>query len=115
MLVVGEGSLLFYQMPSIPQRDKAGLRGAVRHVRTEVFQFADDGGIPHETSWYHSTVSYNEDGYAMEQVTHSPNGVVTRTTYWYDENGRLAETRNELDGASTGRTVYLYDSEGRLS
>ena len=102
-------------MPSIPQRDKAGLRGPVRSVRTDVTRFTREGGALSEKPWYHSTVGYNNAGYATEQVTHNPNGTVSRNTYHYDGEGRLAETRSELDGIGSGRTVYLYDSFGRLS
>jgi hypothetical protein len=102
-------------MPSIPQRDKAGLLGPVRSVRTDVFHFAREGDEVREKPWYHSTVGYNDAGYVTEQVTQNPNGTVSRNTYRYDGEGRLAETRGEVDGVGSGRTVYLYDSLGRLS
>src|SRR5690242_14545187 len=102
-------------MEPIPQRQKAGFAGPVRRVRTDVSQFARQAGGESEKPWYHSTVSYNEAGYATEQTTHNPNGTVARTTYHYDAESRLTETRGELDGVSSGRTVYLYDALGRLS
>ncbi len=102
-------------MELISQRQKAGLTGPVRSVRTDVSRFARERGRLREKPWYHSIVAYNAAGDATEQLTHNPKGTVARTTYRYDDEGRLTETCAELDGVANGRTVYLYDSFGRLS
>ena len=102
-------------MESIPQRQKAGLAGPVRRVRTEVSQFAREAEGMREKPWYRSSVTYNAAGDATEQITGNANGSVARTTFHYDAEARLVQTRAELDGVSTGRTVYLYDALGRLS
>jgi hypothetical protein len=102
-------------MASSTSREKSGLLGSVRSVRTDVTQFVREAGRVIEKPWYHSTVEYDAKGNPTEQLTHNPNGTVARTTYIYGGAGRLSETRDELDGISSGRTVYLYDADGRLS
>jgi YD repeat-containing protein len=106
---------ILLEMANSVSRQKSGLQGRVRSVRTEVMQFVRERGRLIEKRWYHSTVWYDSEGYPTEQSTHNPNGTETRVTYVYDPAGRLSEMRGQVDGISTGRTVYLYDAEGRLS
>ena len=100
---------------SIHERQKAGLIGPVRTLRTEVTRFVSERGRLSEKPWYASTIWYDSEVNPTEQLTHNPNGTVARATYLYDASGRLSEMRGELDGVSSGRTIYLYDDEGRLS
>jgi hypothetical protein len=96
-------------------REKSGLQGPVRQVRTDVTQFVRERGRLIENPWYHSTLCYDKKGNPTEQMTRNPDGTVVRTTYLLDADGRPTEASNELDGAANGRTVYLYDADGRLS
>ncbi len=96
-------------------REKSGLLGAVRRVRTDVAQFVRERGRLIQKPWYHSIVRYDARGNPTEQVTHNADGTAVRTIYVYDGEGRPGEARHEADGAANGRTVYLYDPAGRLS
>jgi hypothetical protein len=102
-------------MVSSVSREKAGLAGPVRSLRTDVTQFVREGERLIERPWYQSTVYYDSKGNPTEQLTHNPNGSVARAVYCYDHAGRMSEIRGESDGKLGGRTVYLYDAEGRLS
>ena len=48
-------------MVSPVSREKAGLLGSVRSVRTDVTQFVRERGRLIEKPWYHSTVRYRRD------------------------------------------------------
>jgi len=94
-------------------REKAGLRGAVRRVVSESF-FVDyqtkvmpDKGRREETA-------YLSDGRLDEQVYGNPHGSSSRSTYVYGAGGRLVEVRSS-SAVSDHVTHYTYDDQGRLA
>ena len=93
-------------------REKAGLRGAVRSVVSESFYMdyqtkaMPDKGRREETA-------YLSDGRLDQQVYGNPPGSSSRSTYVYGAGGRLVEIRSS-SAASDHVTHYTYDDQGRL-
>jgi hypothetical protein len=93
-------------------RERDGLRGPVRRLRTEVARvnFKTGGAVEGARSLLELTV-YDLSGKRIDNRTYpvinSPSG---QETYDYDEAGRLLQTtvRNE-QGAVLSRTVYSYE------
>jgi len=96
---------------SITDRDKAGLRGAVKTVLNEqTFSGAD--GQEFRTS---TTTEYARDGRMLEQRNGNPDGSIWVTSYTYYPDGRLNKTvSGKLGAAADSQTNYLYDDARRL-
>jgi hypothetical protein len=93
-------------------REKDGLRGPVRRLRTEVSKvhFERNGAVEGVRSLLEITV-YDIDGKRIDNKTYPVvNTPLGRETYDYDEAGRLLRTtvRNE-QGVVLSRTEYAYE------
>lgn len=93
-------------------REKDGLRGPVRRLRTEVagINFEMNGPVEGERSLLEITV-YDISGNRIDNKTYPVvNSRLGQETYDYDESGRLLRTtvRNE-QGVVLSRTEYSYE------
>lgn len=93
-------------------RERDGLRGPVRRLRTEVarINFKPDGPVEGARSLLELTV-YDISGKRIDNRTYPViNSTAGQETYDYDEAGRLLRTtvRNE-QGAILSRTEYSYE------
>lgn len=96
-------------------REKHGLIGPVKSVRVETAQFEGQGGQLTEQPWFSHTVTFNQDGWLIEQVNRTPDGSEWRTANDYSDSGRLLATRTfDPSGALSGEVRYIYVDEGRL-
>jgi len=93
-------------------REKAGLRGAVRRVVSETFSVDWQTKLMAEKSVQQET-AYLPDGRLQEQSYQAPNGHNSNTKYIYDADNRLSEVRRSSPG-SEHLTHYTYDKQGRL-
>lgn len=124
-------------------RERAGLRGPVRVVRTEVLEFAQgDGKGVADARWPLQSVGYDARGSKSRQTDFNQNGSASQTLiYASDAEGRvtgyeefsggmtvprkhvfvLDEKGNRVehkivqpDGANGEKNLYKYDERGRL-
>lgn len=93
-------------------REKAGLRGAVRKVVAETFLMDYQTKAMLEKPRREET-AYLGDGRLDEQIHHNPDGSISKSDYVYGDGGRLAERRWV---STTGEyiTRYTYDQQSRL-
>lgn len=126
------------------ERERAGLRGPVRVVRTEVVELAqgDGDGAAAGPRWPLQTVGYTQRGGKSRQVDFNQDGSASQTLIYasdaegratgyeefsggmtvprrhvfvLDEKGNRVEHRIvQPDGASGEKNVYRYDERGRL-
>lgn len=96
-------------------REKHGLVGPVKSVRVEIAQFEEQGGQLTEQPWFSHTITFNQDGWLIEQVTRNPDGSEWRTANDYSDSGKLLATRSfDPSDALSGEVRYIYDDEGKL-
>lgn len=96
-------------------KEKHGLRGPVKSVRVETAQFEERDGQLVEKPWFSHTISFNQDGYVVEQVNRNPDGSAWRTVNEYSDSGKLLATKTYDPAGAPGNEVrYVYDDEGRL-
>lgn len=95
-------------------REKAGLRGAVRRVVSETFSADWQRNVMPEEPWARDEPTYLSDGRLDEQTYRDSDGNDYTSAYIYDANGRLAEVQRT---SATGDNVthYAYDPQGRLA
>ena len=92
-------------------RDKAGLRGAVKTVLNEQTFSGADGQQFHMST----TTEYAPDGRILEQRTRNSDGSDWVTSYTYRPDGRLLKTATGNAGSTDrSETTYLYDGSRRL-
>ena len=92
-------------------REKQGLIGPVKSVRVETAVFEG----PAEKPSFSHTMTFNQDGRLLDQVTRNPDGSEWRAANNYSDSGRLlAMTMYASPGAPGGEVRYVYDDEGRL-
>lgn len=125
------------------ERERAGLRGPVRVVRTEVVELAQgDGEVAAGPRWPLQTVGYtprggrsrqvdfNQDGSASQTLIYASDAegratgyeefsggmtVPRRHVFVLDEKGNRVEHRIvQPDGAAGEKSLYRYDERGRL-
>lgn len=98
-------------------RELAGLRGAVKSVKTEAVEFTpkEGGGSVEGKRVPAQSVAYDERGHRLRQVDYNHDGSVAQTlVYTFDERGRptgYEEYTGTLDAPR--RHVYVTDEEGR--
>ena len=96
-------------------REKHGLIGPVRSVRVEIARFEGQVEKLTEQPWFSHTITFNQDGWLIEQVNRNPDGSEWRTANDYSDSGRLLATRTyDASGAVNSEVSYIYDDEGRL-
>jgi len=92
-------------------RDKAGLRGAVKTVLNEQTLSGADG----QQFLMSTTTEYAPDGRILEQRTRNSDGSDWVTSYTYRPDGRLLKTATGNAGSTDrSETTYLYDGSRRL-
>ena len=96
----------------LTDREKAGLRGAVRRVVAETWRADWQTTVMPEKPVTQETI-YLSDGRLQEQSYQAPNGHNSITKYIYDADDRLSEVRWSSPG-SEHLTHYAYDQQGRL-
>lgn len=94
-------------------REKQGLIGPVKSVETA--QFEGQGGELIEQPSFSYTVTFNQDGWLIEQVHRNSDGSEWRSTNDYSDSGKLLAARSfDPSGALNGELRYIYDDDGRL-
>jgi len=93
-------------------REKAGLRGAVRRVVAETFS-ADFQTKTMPESGRREETAYLSDGRLESHIFYNPDGSTHRSTYIYDAGHQLIELRR-TSATYDNVTHYTYDDEGRL-
>ena len=96
-------------------REKQGLKGAVKSVLVETARFEEQGGQVTEQPWFSQTMNFNEDGWLIEQTYRNPDGSEARTVSDYADSQKLLTTRHsEASGALVQEVRYIYDDEESL-
>jgi len=93
-------------------REKAGLRGAVRRVVSETYRADWQTKAMPEKPGREETV-YLPDGRLQERTYHYPDGQSSGSTYMYGAYGRLSEVRRSSPECDH-LTHYTYDQQGRI-
>ena len=102
--------------PLVMKTDKEQhfLRGPVRSVRIETFQFKEQDGQLVEEPWFIHTITFNREGNIIEQINSNPDGSEWRTVNDYSDSGKLLATRHYgPSGALNSELRYVYDEKGR--
>src|SRR6266404_2156304 len=96
-------------------REKHGLIGPVKSIRIETARFDDQGGQLTERPWLSQTMTFNQDGWLIEQVNRNPDRSEWPTINDYSDSGKLLTTTCYDPSAMVSSEVrYIYDDEGRL-
>ena len=96
-------------------REKHGLRGAVKSVLVETARFEEQAGQIIERPWFNQTMTFNQDGWLTEQTSSNPNEWEMRAVSDYSDLHKLLRTRSyEASGALVSEVRYIYDDEERL-
>jgi protein TonB len=95
-------------------RDRDGLRGPVRRIRTETVKLSNKGGKTVEGQrQVLETAAYDLKGGKVENAYFPIAGSATltgRETYKYDDKGNISEmTLYNADGSLMGKEVYTYE------
>jgi YD repeat-containing protein len=98
-------------------RERCGLRGAVRSCRLECRWHsrrsgAETGDI--EEPGHTTILDFRPDGSLSRRLHQNPDGSEWRTTYEYSDAGRLTIIRTEGPSATVIQEMYEYDGAGRL-
>jgi len=96
---------------SMSDREKAGLHGPVKTMRTEQTFSAPDGHELHTSTM----TLYAPDGRTLEVRIQQSDGSEWVTSHTYDSNGRLLRIANgKANSAPATETNYSYDESGRM-
>lgn len=96
-------------------REKHGLRGAVKSVLVETARFEEQTGQITEQPWFNQTMTFNQDGWLTEQTCRNPNGWEMSAVSHYSDSHKLLSTRSyEASGTLVSEVRYIYDDEERL-
>src|SRR6266481_10099631 len=96
-------------------REKHGLMGPVKSIRIETARFHDQGGQLAERPWLSQTMTFNQDGWLIEQVYRNPDKSEWRTINDYSDSGKLLTTRSyDPSGMLSSEVRCIYDDEDRL-
>jgi hypothetical protein len=96
-------------------REKHGLMGPVKSIRIETAGFDDKGGQLAERPWLSQTMTFNQDGWLIEQVHRNPDMSEWRTINDYSHSGRLLTTKGyDRSSILSSEVRYIYDDEARL-
>lgn len=95
-------------------RDRDGLLGPVRRIKTETAKLVNKGGKPvEEKRQVLETAAYDLKGSKIENAYFPISGASTLTgkeNYKYDEKGNISEmTLHNEDGSLRGKEVYAYE------
>lgn len=96
-------------------REKHGLKGAVKSVLAETARFEERGGQLTEKLLFSHTMIFNQEGWLTEQSNSSPEGWESRGVSDYSDSQKLLRTRNYgAAGALVADVTYVYDDKERL-
>lgn len=96
-------------------REKQGLRGAVKSVLVETARFEEQDGQFKESPWFSQTMLFNQDGWLVEQSTRNPDGSEMRAVSDYSDSQKLMTTKSyDSSGALVDEVRYVYDDQERL-
>lgn len=110
----GKRLLLSSISPAETDRDRDGLLGPVRRIRTETVKLTNKGGKTAEGQrQVLETAAYDLKGGKVENAYFPVTGSATltgRETYKYDDKGNISEmTLYNADGSLLGKEVYAYE------
>src|SRR4029077_12360172 len=95
------------------ERDRHGLRGSVKAVITETFEWDEKAGAITEKPCQREELTFSPQGNLLEDVSHFQDGPKQRATNFYDEDGRLREIRfHNADGTESSLPMK-YDPHGQ--
>lgn len=96
-------------------REKQGLKGAVKNVFVEMAQFEEQNDEIVEKPWFSHSSSFNRGGQQIEYVVRNPDGSEWRSVYDYSDSGNLLATRSfDAAGAFHSEMRYVYDANDTL-
>jgi hypothetical protein len=95
------------------ERDRHGLRGSVKAVITETFEWDEKAGAISEKPCQREELTFSPQGNLLENVSQFQDGPKQRATNFYDEDGRLREIRfHNADGTESSLPMK-YDPHGQ--
>jgi hypothetical protein len=74
------------------ERDRHGLRGSVKAVITETFEWDEKAGAITEKPCQREELTFSPQGNLLEDVSQFQDGPKQRAANFYDEDGRLLES-----------------------
>lgn len=106
--------LMLFNLVSDTDRDRDGLMGPVRRIRTETTKLTNKGGKPVESQrQVLETAAYDLKGGKVENAYFPVAGGATltgREVYKYDDKGNISEmTLYNADGSLLSKEVYTYE------
>lgn len=94
-------------------RTKRGLRGPVKTVHWEWFDWNGKALAISEWPTRREELTFSPHGDLLEKVSHFGDGNMQQTIFLYDEAGRLHETKWRNPDGSEGRSTCEYDDHGQ--
>lgn len=94
------------------ERDRDGLRGAVRSC-TEESTYPDSEGRTQQVRGK-SVTEYDAEGRVTARHYINPDGSEWTTHDTFDASGRLLKSASGVEGQAITETIYSYDQQGRL-
>src|SRR4030095_187234 len=92
-------------------REKQGLKGAVKNVSAEMAQFEKQNDEIVEKPWFSHSSSFNRDGQLIEYIVRNPDVSEWRSVNDYSDSGNLLATRSfDAAGAFHSEMRYVYDA-----
>jgi YD repeat-containing protein len=96
-------------------RERTGLRDAVRTVQIATAYLEDRDGQILETPSISYRMRFNQDGQLDEEIVRNPDGSEWRTVNDYSDSSKLLRKRTYSgSGSLQTQVTYRYDSQGRL-
>jgi len=97
-------------------KEKQELRGPVKSVLLETAQYEEQDGQIVEKPWFSHTISFDHNGWLIEQINRNQDGSEWRTLNGYSVSGKLLTTRNyDPVGVLRSEVRYIYGDEGKLA
>jgi hypothetical protein len=97
----------------VRDRTKRGLRGPVKTVHWEWFDWNGKALAISEWPTRREELTFSPHGDLLEKVSHFGDGNMQQTIFLYDEAGRLHETKWRNPDGSEGRSTCEYDDHGQ--
>ena len=94
-------------------RERHGLRGPVKTVITETFEWDLKAGAVTEKPSRREELAFSPQGNLLENVSHFQDRLIQRCTNVYDEAGRLREVKCRNSDGTESSTEVKYDQYGQ--
>ena len=94
-------------------RERRDLRGPVKAVIWETFDWDSKAGTVSEKPSRREELTFSPQGNLLEDISQYQGGLIQRSSYVHDEAGRLRETKWHNSDGTEGSADVNYDRYGQ--